>query len=75
MRRALGLVPLDKLAQAPVSKATEVWDNTNMEKEQLYLVWVSPTKTVPFRSYERAWRLSQKIFENSGRAVFVEVVK
>ena len=56
-------------------KDSVLWDDTNMEKEQRYLVWVSPTKTVSFRSYQRAWRLSQKIFENSGRAVFVEAVK
>ena len=68
-------VPLDKLAQGPVFKDTRIWDDTNMEKEQRYLVWVTPIKTVSFRSYHRAWRLSQKIFENSGRAVFVEAVK
>jgi hypothetical protein len=67
-------VPLDKLAQGPVFKPTVLWHYRNMKKEQRYLVWVSPVKTVILDTYEAAWRLAERVFENTGHAAFVEVI-
>ena len=66
--------PVLELAQAPMSKATVLWEDRPMKAKTGFIVWVTPLEKKFFDTYEEAWRFAEAEFQKTGRYALVEAV-
>lgn len=46
----------------------------NMKTKTLYIAHIPGVKTLSFDSYEKAWKYSERVYQETGRVALIEKV-